>query len=175
MKIEVLQGDITKISVDGIVNAANSRLAGGGGVDGAIHLAGGPEIMRELDQIRDKKGGCPTGEAVITTAGNLPARKVIHAVGPVWSGGTAGESDKLASAYQVSLKLAEENNLKTVSFPNISTGVYGYPKENAAETAIQAVSKYIDSGSKIEKVIFVCFDSESYNIYRRKLSEKGFL
>jgi len=175
MKIEVLQGDITKIEVDGMVNAANSRLAGGGGVDGAIHRAGGPGIMTDLDRIRDRQGGCKTGEAVITSAVQLPAQKVIHAVGPVWSGGTAGENEKLAGAYRSSLALAAENNLKTVSFPNINTDIYGYPKEKAADVAISAVLETGEAGSTVEKVIFVCFDAESYNIYMKKLGEKGLI
>jgi O-acetyl-ADP-ribose deacetylase (regulator of RNase III) len=173
MIIQLVKGDITKIEVDGIVNAANARLAGGGGVDGAIHRAGGKSIMDELDQIRDKQGGCPTGEAVITQAGHLPARKVIHAVGPVWKGGSYGEPDKLRGAYLASLKLADKHGLKSISFPNISTGVYGYPKREAALIAIDTVRKYADTKSNLEKVIFVCFDAESFEIYENQLREKG--
>lgn len=175
MIIQLVKGDITKINVDGIVNAANSRLAGGGGVDGAIHRAGGPAIMAELDRIRDEKGGCPTGEAVVTTAGNLPANKVIHAVGPVWSGGDKGEPEKLRLAYYNSLRLADEHKLHSISFPNISTGVYGFPKQRAAEIAISTVSAYTESATEIEKVVFVCFDAESYSIYEVILQERGMI
>ncbi len=171
MKIEVIQGDITKIEVDAIVNAANSRLAGGGGVDGAIHRAGGSSIMEECDRIREKKGGCPTGEAVITTAGRLPAKKVIHTVGPVWHGGTGNERKLLAAAYRNSLNLAVENELKTIAFPNISTGIYGYPKQEAAETAIKTVKDFLAGDTTIERVIFVCFDGESFSIYHILLDQ----
>lgn len=175
MNIQLVLGDITRIEVDGIVNAANARLAGGGGVDGAIHRAGGKKIMEELDVIREKTGGCPTGEAVITSAGELPARNVIHAVGPVWSGGSKGEPGKLAEAYRNSLRLADEQGLKSVSFPNISTGVYGYPKEEAARVAITTVLDFVTSGTSIERVVFVCFDEESYRIYEHLMKEKGIM
>lgn len=175
MKIQLVLGDITRIEVDGIVNAANASLGGGGGVDGAIHRAGGREIMDELDQIRARKGGCPTGRAVITGAGKLPAKNVIHAVGPIWSGGSRGEPEKLASAYINSLKLADENGLQTVSFPNISTGVYGYPKKEAALIAVDTVQGYADAGTGIKRVVFVCFDQESYRIYEEILKEKGLI
>ncbi len=170
MNIQLIKGDITKIEVDAIVNAANSRLAGGGGVDGAIHKAGGPSIMKECDLIREQKGGCPTGEAVITTAGNLPARKVIHTVGPVWRGGNHNETILLRSAYENSLKLAESNKMTSIAFPNISTGVYGYPMEAAAETAIDTILRFRDRASSIKLVIFVCFDTPSYDIYHEMLS-----
>ena len=157
MKIELVQGDITKIEVDAIVNAANSRLAGGGGVDGAIHRAGGSVIMHECDLIREKSGGCPTGEAVITSAGKLPASKIIHTVGPVWMGGNNMEEELLVSAYRNSLKLAKENKLKTIAFPNISTGVYGFPKEKAAQIAIQTTTEFIHTNPEIKQVIFSVF------------------
>lgn len=171
MKTELIQGDITKLKVDAIVNAANSRLAGGGGVDGAIHRAGGPEIMRECDRIRSKTGGCPTGEAVATTAGRLHAKKVIHTVGPVWNGGNHNEETLLSNAYRNSLDQAIKYGLRSVAFPNISTGVYGYPKHEAAEIAIRTVNNFLKENNKIDKVIFVCFDEESYRIYRDLLGE----
>lgn len=165
MKIEIIKGDITKLEVDAVVNAANSRLAGGGGVDGAIHRAGGPEIMKECDRIREKTGGCPTGEAVTTTAGKLPATKVIHAVGPVWNGGSHHEKELLAGAYRHSLQQAVLHGLRSVAFPNISTGIYGYPKREAAGVAIKTVREFLSENKSIEKVIFVCFDEESFSIY----------
>jgi O-acetyl-ADP-ribose deacetylase len=169
MKIEVLKADITEIKVDVVVNAANSSLLGGGGVDGAIHRKGGPAILEDCMKIREKQGGCPTGEAVHTTAGNLPARFVIHTVGPVWHGGKSGEEELLRSCYLKSLKIAEQLGVKSVAFPNISTGIYGYPKMPAAEVAVNAVRLYQESGTKLEKVIFVCFDEENYQIYRELL------
>ncbi len=173
MDIQLVKGDITEIEVDGMVNAANSKLAGGGGVDGAIHRAGGKVIMNELDEIREEKGGCPAGEAVVTTAGNLPARKVIHAVGPEWRDGSSSEKEQLENAYRNSLKKADQHHLKSVSFPNISTGVYGYPKGQAAEVAINTVLEYGKGNTQIEKVIFVCFDEESYSIYENILHERS--
>lgn len=164
-KVEVVKGDITKIEVDAVVNAANEQLAGGGGVDGAIHRAGGPAIMAECRKI----GRCPTGEAVITTAGHLPAKKVIHTVGPVWRGGKQGERELLTSCYHKSLQLALEHELYTIAFPNISTGVYGYPKREAADVAIQAVNHFVERNERIKKVLFVCFDDENYQIYKEKL------
>ena len=163
MQIYLHQGDITSMDVDSIVNAANSGLRGGGGVDGAIHRAGGHSIMADCKQI----GGCPTGKAVITTGGNLLARKVIHTVGPVWSGGHNGESDLLASAYQSSLQLAFEHDLKSIAFPNISTGIYGYPKDLAAEVAVKTVRAF--ANALPDTVYFVCFDEENYRIYERLL------
>ena len=165
--IELIHGDITKINNEAIVNAANSSLLGGGGVDGAIHRAGGPAILEECQKIRAKQGGCQTGEAVITTAGNLPSQKVIHTVGPVWRGGENGESQLLGLCYWNSLRLAEENSLKSVAFPGISTGIYGYPKSEAAKVAIETVTQY--DSAIIETVTFVCFDAESYQIYLRLL------
>ena len=163
-RIEIVQGDITKIKVDVIVNAANSSLLGGGGVDGAIHRAGGSAILDDCMKIRAKQGGCKTGEAVITGAGNLPAKHVIHTVGPVWYGGQNGESEKLTSCYFNSLQLAVKNNCKTVAFPNISTGVYGYPKGKAAKIAYHTVANFLSENESIEKVIFVCFDEENYKL-----------
>jgi O-acetyl-ADP-ribose deacetylase (regulator of RNase III) len=164
-KIEIIQGDITKVKVDAIVNAANSSLLGGGGVDGAIHRAGGSSILDDCMKIRAKQGGCKTGEAVITGAGNLPAKYVIHTVGPVWNGGNKGEPEKLANCYLNSLRLAVKNNCKTVAFPNISTGVYGYPKDGAAKITFQTVADFLSDNEQIEKVIFVCFDEDNYRLY----------
>lgn len=170
MKIELRKGDITKVTADAIVNAANSSLLGGGGVDGAIHRAGGKEILEECILIRDRQGGCPTGEAVITTAGNLPAKYVIHTVGPVWNQGRSGEPDKLRNCYRNSLRLASENQCKVIAFPNISTGVYGYPLNEAADIAIQTVRE--SEFSDIEKVIFVCFGEENFRLYEEKLGKE---
>lgn len=167
IQISVLLGDITKVKSAAIVNAANSSLLGGGGVDGAIHRAGGPAILEACKQIRARQGGCKTGEAVITTAGKLPASFVIHTVGPVWNGGERGEKKYLTNCYHNSLKLAEEHSLKSVAFPSISTGIYGYPKEEAAKVAITVVREY--SSEVIEQVTFVCFDKESFEVYQRLL------
>lgn len=164
--IELIQGDITLQEVDAIVNAANSQLAGGGGVDGAIHRAGGPLIMREL---REKYKGCPTGSAVITQAGQLKAKFVIHAVGPRWQGGTKGEAELLASAYRTSLNLARENNCRTVAFPSISTGIYGYPLEDAAPIALQTVLQFIEEYPDFETIRFVLFDKVTFNTYQEAL------
>lgn len=165
MKIELLKADITEIKVDAIVNAANTSLLGGGGVDGAIHRKGGNAILDECVQIRNKQGGCKTGEAVITTAGNLPSKYVIHTVGPVWNGDKEEKSKLLADCYKNSLNLAVENRIKTIAFPNISTGIYHFPKDKAAEIAVRAVKDF-DKSNEIEKVIFVCFDDENYKIYK---------
>lgn len=170
-RIEAVQGDITTLEVDAIVNAANSSLLGGGGVDGAIHRAGGPTILEECRQIRARQGGCPTGEAVITTGGRLPARWVIHTVGPVWQGGGAGEPGLLAAAYRNSLKLAAEHGARTVAFPSISTGVYHYPKEEAAEVAVAEVSAFLRDHPVPERVLFVCFDARTLAIYQRILAD----
>ncbi|MHA6248861.1 O-acetyl-ADP-ribose deacetylase [Pontibacter sp. CAU 1760] len=168
--IEVQQGDITKLEVDAVVNAANSSLLGGGGVDGAIHRAGGPAILEECKEIRARQGGCPTGEAVITTAGNMPARYVIHTVGPVWAGGKQGEPELLANCYQNSLRIASEKNLTSIAFPNISTGVYGYPKAKAAQVAVQAVQDYLQQHeTSLQQIIFVCFDDENLKLYQQAL------
>ena len=163
--IKVIKGDITKMHVDAIINAANSGLKGGGGVDGAIHRAGGPAIMEECRKI----GGCPTGEAVITTAGNLPAKFVIHTVGPVWGGGNKNEEKLLANAYYNSLNLAMGNGLKSIAFPNISTGVYGFPKDMASSIAIETTQNFLNSQKSTIKVTFVCFDDENYNLYKKVL------
>ena len=171
MKIELLKADITAIKVDAVVNAANSSLLGGGGVDGAIHRKGGPAILEDCMKIREKQGGCRTGEAVYTTAGNLPARFVIHTVGPVWRSGKSGEEGLLRNCYLNSLKIAEDLGVKTIAFPNISTGIYGYPKLPAACVAVEAVRHYGESATKLEKVIFVCYDEENFEIYRELLAD----
>jgi O-acetyl-ADP-ribose deacetylase len=168
--IELIQGDITKIEVDAIVNAANNSLLGGGGVDGAIHRAGGRAILDECLKIRDQQGGCPTGEAVITTAGNLPARYVIHTVGTVWQGGNAYEEALLRAAYTNSLRLATAHGAGSVAFPNISTGVYHFPRQKAAEIAIAAVKDYLSVTDPNLRVIFVCFDNENFVIYQSLLA-----
>lgn len=165
-KIFLLQGDITKLGVDAIVNAANSSLMGGGGVDGAIHRAGGRAILDDCRKIIAKQGGCKPGEAVITTAGNLPARFVIHTVGPVWNNGKNNEADKLANCYKNSLNIAIENSVTSIAFPNISTGIYGYPKKEAAAIAIQTVVDFLQNNPYFIKVHFVCFDEENYLIYQ---------
>jgi O-acetyl-ADP-ribose deacetylase (regulator of RNase III) len=161
--IKIILGDITKLEVDAIVNAANNSLMGGGGVDGAIHRAGGPEILAECRKI----GGCPTGEAVITTAGNLPARFVIHTVGPVWSGGHKSEEKLLANAYRNSLELSVKNNVKSIAFPNISTGIYGYPKDEAAKIAVQTTRDFLLENGPQLSVTFVCFDEENFLLYKK--------
>lgn len=168
-RIRVIQGDITKIKVDAIVNAANSSLMGGGGVDGAIHRAGGPAILEDCKKILAEQGGCKTGQAVITTGGNLPAPFVIHTVGPVWNDGKHNEPDKLANCYRNSLELAMARGISTVAFPNISTGIYGYPKKAAAEIATKTVSEFLRNNSAIREVYFVCFDEENYHLYRHLL------
>lgn len=160
--IQLIQGDITMLSVDAIVNAANASLLGGAGVDGAIHRAGGPSILEECRMIVAKQGGCKTGEAVITHGGNLPATFVIHTVGPVWDGGKNNEAEHLTSCYKNSLKLAIQHKCRTVAFPNISTGVYGFPKDLAARIAMVTVSNFLSDQVGIEKVVFVCFDHENY-------------
>lgn len=168
-KITVIKADITKVEANAIVNAANSSLLGGGGVDGAIHRAGGEAILDACVAIRNRQGKCKTGEAVITTAGNLPAKYVIHTVGPVWNGGTKDEPQLLTNAYINSLKLAVENGVKTIAFPNISTGVYGYPKDRAAQVAVQAVKDFLSANTTIERVTFVCFDDENLRLYNHLL------
>ncbi|WP_235832931.1 O-acetyl-ADP-ribose deacetylase [Gottfriedia acidiceleris] len=165
VKIKVIKGDITKQTVDAVVNAANSSLLGGGGVDGAIHRAAGKGLYDECVAIRNKQGGCQTGAAVITTGGNLPAKYVIHTVGPVWNGGNKNEEGLLSSCYLNSLDLARANGIETIAFPNISTGIYGYPKIPAAQIAIKAVNEYLENNEGIKEVVFVCFDEENYQIY----------
>ena len=174
IKLSLQKGDITKISVGAIVNAANTSLLGGGGVDGAIHSAGGKEILEECIKIRSKQGGCKTGEAVYTTAGNLPARYVIHTVGSVWKNGLQNERELLANCYKNSLQLADELQIKSISFPNISTGVYRFPKEEAAEIALHSVNDFVKQSKNkktiLEEIIFVCFDEENYKIYKRLMN-----
>ena len=169
-KIKIIKGDITKENVDAIVNAANSSLLGGGGVDGAIHRAGGNKILEECKSIVSKIGQLKTGEAVITSGGNLKAKYVIHTVGPIWHGGHNNEEALLFNCYKNSVKLACENNIKTVAFPNISTGVYGYPKDLAAKVAYNAVKESLIEYKNIEEVRFVCFDEYNYKLYQDLLS-----
>ena len=167
-KLRLVTGDITKIRVDAIVNAANSALAGGGGVDGAIHRVGGPTLMRELDRIRATSGHCPTGSAVATTAGALPAQHVFHAVGPVYRDGRHGEPEQLAACYRKCLGLAEEHGSRTVSFPAISTGAYGYPAEEAAAIALQTVAEHLQlPDSSVREVLFVLFYQGFYDLHAR--------
>ena len=165
--IELVQGDITLQEVDAIVNAANSRLAGGGGVDGAIHRRGGPEIMRETGEKYPE--GCPTGSAVITGGGKLPAKYVIHAVGPVWSGGGRGEPELLASAFRRSLDLAVENGCQSVAFPALSAGAYGYPLEQAAEVALKAVAEFLREKREPRLVRFVLFDARALGVFENAM------
>lgn len=171
-KIEILKGDITKVTVDAIVNAANTSLLGGGGVDGAIHRAGGQAILDDCRKIIARQGGCKTGKAVITTAGNLNAKFVIHTVGPVWNGGQKDEKLKLADCYKNSLQLAVDNNCKTIAFPCISTGVYKYPTNDAARVAVDTVLEFVSNSDNIEKVIFVCFDDDNFYSIKRQLNFK---
>jgi len=169
--LRLVVGDITKIRVDAIVNAANSGLRGGGGVDGAIHRAGGPTIMKELDIIRTSQGGCPTGSAVVTSAGALPAKHVFHAVGPIYHSGSNGEPEQLASCYRTCLELAEWHGARIVSFPAISTGVYGYPLEEAAEIALKTVAEHLRNPSTgVSDVLMVLFDQGAYEVYARMAS-----
>ncbi len=165
-KIELIKGDITRLNVDAIVNAANTTLLGGGGVDGAIHRAAGAELLEECKTL----GGCLTGEAKITKGYKLRAKFVIHTVGPVWAGGKNNEETLLTGCYKNCLKLASENNIKTIAFPNISTGVYFFPKIRAAEIAIHEVKSYLAEHGEIEKVIFSVFDEENFKIYKEKLN-----
>ncbi|AOM42713.1 O-acetyl-ADP-ribose deacetylase [Xenorhabdus hominickii] len=165
-RINIIQGDITKIAVEAIVNAANTSLLGGGGVDGAIHRAGGKSILEECVQIRARQGGCDVGDAVITRAGNLPAKYVIHTVGPRWNGGENNEPELLKKAYLSCFDLIEQYNIKTVSFPNISTGIYCFPKKLAAEIALAAIHSSLSINQNILQVNLVCFDNENYGIYR---------
>ena len=169
-RITLLQGDITKLNVDAIVNAANSSLMGGGGVDGAIHRAGGRAILAECREIIARQGRCETGQAVITSGGNLPARYVIHTVGPIWRGGYNSEQKLLENAYRNSLKLAVENGIETIAFPNISTGVYGFPKDKAAEIAVKIITDFLTRTDQIQQVYFVCFDQENFDLYDRLLN-----
>jgi len=168
MNIAVIKGDITTIATEAIVNAANSSLLGGGGVDGAIHRKGGKAILDACIAIRNKQGGCQTGKAVITTAGDLPARYVIHTVGPVWNGGNNNESQILKDCYVNSLQLAIEHNIKTIAFPNISTGIYHFPKDKAASIAIEAV-KTFGQVQFFDEIVFVCFDEDNLALYKKLL------
>jgi O-acetyl-ADP-ribose deacetylase (regulator of RNase III) len=171
-KLSIIQGDITRQATDAIVNAANSGLMGGGGVDGAIHRAGGPAILEECKQIVARQGHLPTGKAVITTGGNLRAKHVIHTVGPIWQGGDKGEAALLESAYRESLKLATERNLTSISFPSISTGAYGYPVAEAARAAIKAAVSFLtEQVTSLKEVVFVLFDSRTYEAYASVLEE----
>lgn len=171
-RLAVIQGDITRQATEAIVNAANSGLMGGGGVDGAIHRAGGPAILEECKQIVSRQGRLPTGKAVITSGGNLRAKFVIHTVGPVWYGGTHGEPELLASAYQESLKVTAENGLSSISFPSISTGAYGYPLAGAAEVAINTVASFLkEQTTSIKEVVFVLFNSDAFFNYSSVLEQ----
>lgn len=172
-RIERIKGDITKLDVEAIVNAANTSLLGGGGVDGAIHRAGGPKILEECRMIRNRQGGCAVGEAVITSGGNLKAKFVIHTVGPVWNGGERNEDQLLANAYINSMKLAAQHPIRSIVFPNISTGIYGFPKQRAANIAIREIRKCVEELPAIERVIFCCFDDENFSIYHKLLEENA--
>lgn len=172
-KLRLVQGDITTEAVDAIVNAANSSLLGGGGVDGAIHRAGGPAILDECKAIVARQGRLPTGQAVITTAGNMPAKHVIHTVGPVWSGGRRGEAELLADCYRNSLALAAKHGCRTVAFPAVSCGVYGYPLEAACRIAVQEVRKFLADHAEIDQVTFVAFGEDVRAAYEKALAELG--
>lgn len=170
-KISIIKGDIVKSKTDAIVNAANTSLLGGGGVDGAIHRAAGKELLAECETLR----GCKTGEAKITKGYKLKAQYVIHTPGPIWRGGTRGEAELLRSCYRNCLALAVENGIRTISFPSISTGVYRYPIKEATEIAISEVLLFLQTHSEIEQVVFVCFDEEAYRIYKdiwKKMDKK---
>ena len=168
-RIQLIENDITVLQVDAIVNAANNSLLGGGGVDGAIHRAAGPGLMEECKTLN----GCATGDAKITKGHNLPAKYIIHTVGPVWHTGASGEEDLLASCYQKCFKLARENNLKTLAFPAISTGVYGFPKKRAARIAVRETRKELSDNEVLERVLFVCFNAETRKAYEEALQKKA--
>ncbi len=171
--IRLVKGDITEMATDAIVSAANSTLMGGGGVDGAIHRKGGPKILDECKRIRktDWPNGLPPGRAVITTAGNLRAKRVIHTVGPIWRGGESGEEELLSQAYANSLRLAVANRVKSVAFPSISTGAYGYPIGTACKVALRTVKEFLESTEPIEKVVFVLFSERDFKIYTKTACE----
>lgn len=169
--LAIRQGDITRFAADAIVNAANSALAGGGGVDGAIHHAGGPAIMAELRERYPT--GCPTGGAVATGAGALPVRWVFHAVGPRWQGGGHGEPELLAAAYQAALRLADEREVRTIAFPAISMGIYGYPLYDGARIAVGTVARHLGGTTAVERATFVLFSTETFGAFRRALAELG--
>lgn len=169
-RLRLVEGDITRVPVDAMANAANGALAGGGGVDGAIHRAGGPEIMRELDEIRPKVGRLAAGQVVATRAGSLPARWVFHAVGPVYGDGTSGEAEALRACYRHCLRMAEERGARSISFPSISTGIYGYPMGEAAAIAVWEMARFLrDEAASVEEVVLVLFGRESYRTHRRAL------
>jgi O-acetyl-ADP-ribose deacetylase (regulator of RNase III) len=172
-QLELIKGDITRLDVQAIVNAANTSLLGGGGVDGAIHRAGGPKILEECRMIRNRQGGCAVGEAVITSGGNLKAKFVIHTVGPVWNGGEHNEDQLLANAYINSMKLAAQHQIRSIAFPNISTGIYGFPKQRAANIAVREIRNCVKELAGIERVIFCCFDDENFSIYHALLKENA--
>lgn len=165
-RIQIIKADITTLEVDAIVNAANSTLLGGGGVDGAIHVAAGPGLLRECRTL----GGCPTGEAKITGGYDLPAKYVIHTVGPIWRGGDRGEDGLLANCYKNSLALAVRNGVKTIAFPSISTGAYGFPVERASKIAVAELKKFLEADSSIEKVIIVCFNQDVFDAYSKLIA-----
>ncbi len=165
--LEIIEGDITRQQVDAIVNAANTTLLGGGGVDGAIHLAAGPKLLEDCRKLR----GCPTGEARITKGYDLPAKWVIHTVGPVWHGGRSNEAELLANCYRNSLALAEQHGIKTIAFPAISTGAYRFPLERATNIAVREAKKFLETARSVQKIIFVCFDSDVAESYTSVLEE----
>jgi O-acetyl-ADP-ribose deacetylase len=165
--VKIIKGDITKLQVDAIVNAANNSLLGSGGVDGAIHRAAGSDLLEECKTLN----GCATGDAKITKAYKLPAKYVIHTVGPVWHGGKCNEENLLKSCYRNCLLLAAKNNIKTIAFPNISTGIYSFPKERAAEIAITEVNNFLKENDSLEKILFVCFDDENFTIYKQLIKK----
>jgi O-acetyl-ADP-ribose deacetylase len=168
-RIAVVEGDITKLEVDAIVNAANESLLGGGGVDGAIHRAAGPKLLAECRTL----GGCPTGEAKITNGYKLPAKHVIHTVGPVWHGGKHNEDELLARCYRNALALAEKHGLHSIAFPAISTGVYSFPVDRAAQIAVREVRTFLEKNQTIEKVLLICFGKEAYQCFQQALKESG--
>jgi O-acetyl-ADP-ribose deacetylase (regulator of RNase III) len=170
-RLTLVQGDITRQEVEAIVNAANSSLMGGGGVDGAIHRAGGPAILEECKAIVARQGRLPAGHAVITTGGRLPAQHVIHTVGPFWNGGSKGEAEILASAYRESLRIAVDNGIRTIAFPSISTGAYRYPVGQAARVALGTVRRFLENEGRLEEVRFVLFDARTLEAYREALGQ----